>query len=260
MIFDEAAGLPNITEKRSLIPPISPKPPLPLQQQPRCVQLAAGIRWAFFSFVRASIPVFRPSTSSPVAVRPYPSETALLCVGRGKEGSSSANCLFRSPQGRSCAWPYTPFKTLFPLPAGRCAWRLCFLTCACPQAPFRNLSPGRSHVCVVLTCRFPPSHLGHNPYACPFSCFWSQAAAKYGSSYEYPFSPNKPAPSILVCTPSFLHKYTNMKAIPLFCKVTASSSSAEFVHTPCRSWGDFGLYLEGRLHPSDPTDLRICGA
>ncbi|CAN0057484.1 unnamed protein product, partial [Ectocarpus fasciculatus] len=51
------------------------------------------------------------------------------------------------------------------------------------------------------------------------------AAAKYGSSYEYPFSPNKPAPSILVCTPSFLHKYTNMKAIPLFCKVTPSSSS-----------------------------------
>ncbi|CAN0430346.1 unnamed protein product, partial [Ectocarpus sp. 12 AP-2014] len=46
------------------------------------------------------------------------------------------------------------------------------------------------------------------------------AAAKYGSSYEYPFSPNKPAPSILVCTPSFLHKYTNMKAIPLFCKAT----------------------------------------
>ncbi|CAN0306681.1 unnamed protein product, partial [Pylaiella littoralis] len=46
------------------------------------------------------------------------------------------------------------------------------------------------------------------------------AAAMYGSSYEYPFSPNKPAPSILVCTPSFLHKYTNMKAIPLFCKAT----------------------------------------
>lgn len=45
------------------------------------------------------------------------------------------------------------------------------------------------------------------------------AAATYGSSYEYPFSPTKPAPSILVCTPSFLHKYTNMKAIPLFCKV-----------------------------------------
>eukprot|EP00903_Cladosiphon_okamuranus_P009999 g9484.t1 len=46
------------------------------------------------------------------------------------------------------------------------------------------------------------------------------AAAMYGSSYEYPFSPNKPAPSVLVCTPSFLHKYTNMKAIPLFCKAT----------------------------------------
>eukprot|EP00752_Nemacystus_decipiens_P005690 g5150.t1 len=46
------------------------------------------------------------------------------------------------------------------------------------------------------------------------------SAAMYGSSYEYPFSPDKPAPSILVCTPSFLYKYTNMKAIPLFCKAT----------------------------------------
>ncbi|CAN0178599.1 unnamed protein product, partial [Laminaria digitata] len=46
------------------------------------------------------------------------------------------------------------------------------------------------------------------------------AAAMYGSSYEYPYSPNRPAPSIVVCTPSFLHKYTNMKAIPLFCKAT----------------------------------------
>ena len=45
------------------------------------------------------------------------------------------------------------------------------------------------------------------------------AAAMYGSSYEYPYSPSRPAPSILVCTPSFLHKYTNMKVIPLFCKV-----------------------------------------
>ncbi|CAM9393244.1 unnamed protein product [Ascophyllum nodosum] len=47
------------------------------------------------------------------------------------------------------------------------------------------------------------------------------AAGMYGSSYEYPFSPNRPAPSILVCTPSFLHKYTNMKAVPLFCKATS---------------------------------------
>eukprot|EP00904_Undaria_pinnatifida_P012862 jgi/Undpi1/8706/HiC_scaffold_25.g11171.m1 len=46
------------------------------------------------------------------------------------------------------------------------------------------------------------------------------AGAMYGSSYEYPYSPNRPAPSIVVCTPSFLHKYTNMKAIPLFCKAT----------------------------------------
>lgn len=52
-------------------------------------------------------------------------------------------------------------------------------------------------------------------------------SAMYGSSYEYPYSPNRPAPSILVCTPSFLHKYTNMKAIPLFCKVGAVMRGTE---------------------------------
>ncbi|CAM9648918.1 unnamed protein product [Discosporangium mesarthrocarpum] len=47
------------------------------------------------------------------------------------------------------------------------------------------------------------------------------AAALYGSSYEYPYSPRNPSPTVLVCTPVFLHKYTNMRAIPLFCKATA---------------------------------------
>lgn len=106
-----------------------------------------------------------------------------------------------------------------------------------------------------MLCPQAPKPLTH--MHAPFSLFLFRfvlAAAKYGSSYEYPFSPNKPAPSILVCTPSFLHKYTNMKAIPLFCKVTTSAESV-YMYTPGRTKGDLGLYLEGTVHPSDPTDL-----
>lgn len=43
-----------------------------------------------------------------------------------------------------------------------------------------------------------------------------RAAAAYGASGAYPYSPGRPAPELLICTPSFLAGYGGHRAIPLF--------------------------------------------